>query len=242
MPWSTRELADLTGVTLRAIRHWHDAGLLPQPARLTNGYKQYTARHLVLALRIARLTALGFSLERVAEMLGSDDRLESSLLELRGELAARITELTRIRAEVDDLIAGGAAPDMSPQALAALEVLGNDHPSRDIAILLARLLPNQDMTAFISALRDAPASFTTLNTELLRLPADATDADIEALVDRGVAALTSFLNEHARAFPRFDAGIDDHDGTDAVTDLMFEQLHPAQRRALSLLIERLPRI
>ena len=44
MAWSTRQLADLTGVTLRSIRHWHDVGLLPAPERLSNGYKQYTAQ------------------------------------------------------------------------------------------------------------------------------------------------------------------------------------------------------
>ena len=40
MAWSTRQLADLTGVTLRSIRHWHDVGLLPDPERRSNGYKQ----------------------------------------------------------------------------------------------------------------------------------------------------------------------------------------------------------
>ncbi|WP_433560110.1 MerR family DNA-binding transcriptional regulator [Pseudonocardia xinjiangensis] len=28
MAWSTRELADLAGTTVRAVRHYHDVGLL----------------------------------------------------------------------------------------------------------------------------------------------------------------------------------------------------------------------
>ena len=83
MAWSTNQLADLAGVTLRSIRHWHDVGLLPEPGRLSNGYKQYTARHLVLALRIARLTSLGFSLEHVAAMLDSEEQGQKSLHGLR---------------------------------------------------------------------------------------------------------------------------------------------------------------
>lgn len=110
MAWSTNQLADLAGVTLRSIRHWHDVGLLPEPGRLSNGYKQYTARHLVLALRIARLTSLGFSLEHVDAMLESEEQGQKSLHGLRSELDERIAELTRIRADIDALIARGSRP------------------------------------------------------------------------------------------------------------------------------------
>jgi hypothetical protein len=31
MAWSTRELAELAGTTLRAVRHYHEVGLLAEP-------------------------------------------------------------------------------------------------------------------------------------------------------------------------------------------------------------------
>lgn len=114
--WSTRQLAELAGVSLRAIRHWHEIGLLPEPERLSNGYKQYGARHLVLALRIARLASLGFSLNRIAEMLKSDTHSDESLRGVRAELDRRIADLRRIRKDIDDLIAKGVSPDLSPEA------------------------------------------------------------------------------------------------------------------------------
>lgn len=40
--WSTRQLAEAEGVTVRSIRHWHDVGVLPHTWRLSNNYKQYT--------------------------------------------------------------------------------------------------------------------------------------------------------------------------------------------------------
>src|SRR5204863_5377681 len=40
MAWSTREIAELAGTSLRAVRHYHEVGLLAEPERRANGYKQ----------------------------------------------------------------------------------------------------------------------------------------------------------------------------------------------------------
>ena len=37
MPWSTREIADLAGTSLRAVRHYHEVGLLDEPERHGSG-------------------------------------------------------------------------------------------------------------------------------------------------------------------------------------------------------------
>ena len=58
MSWSTREIAELAGTSLRAVRHYHDVGLLPEPERRSNGYKQCGVAHLVRLLRIKRLVDL----------------------------------------------------------------------------------------------------------------------------------------------------------------------------------------
>jgi len=38
------ELAGLIGISTRAIRHYHRVGLLPEPARKANGYREYSLR------------------------------------------------------------------------------------------------------------------------------------------------------------------------------------------------------
>jgi DNA-binding transcriptional MerR regulator len=70
--WSTRELADLAGTTVRAVRHYHDVGLLEEPRRRANGYKQYGVAHLVRVLRIKRLADLGFTLPQIADLGDAD--------------------------------------------------------------------------------------------------------------------------------------------------------------------------
>jgi DNA-binding transcriptional MerR regulator len=45
--WSTRELAELAGTTVNTVRHYHRIGLLDEPERRNNGYKEYGVPHLV---------------------------------------------------------------------------------------------------------------------------------------------------------------------------------------------------
>lgn len=61
MVWSTRQLADLAGTTVKTIRYYHAIGVLEEPARAANGCKQYGTAHLVSLLRVGRLRDLGLS-------------------------------------------------------------------------------------------------------------------------------------------------------------------------------------
>ena len=49
------QLAAYAGVTVRAVRHYHQVGLLPEPARDRSGYRSYGAADVV---RLLELTAL----------------------------------------------------------------------------------------------------------------------------------------------------------------------------------------
>ena len=100
MAWSTREIAELAGTSLRAVRHYHEIGLLDEPERRSNGYKQYGVAHLVRVLRIKRLTDLGFSLHQIAAMGEHDDHPAEALRTLDAELAATIERLQHARAEL----------------------------------------------------------------------------------------------------------------------------------------------
>ena len=51
MAWSTRQLAELAGTTVKTVRHYHEIGLLSEPERASNGYKQYRTEHLVRLLQ-----------------------------------------------------------------------------------------------------------------------------------------------------------------------------------------------
>jgi len=96
------ELADLVGISTRAIRHYHRVGLLPEPARRGNGYRDYSLRDAVELARVRRLVELGLSLAEVGDVLAGDaDRdLADILRELDADLAGQEADIRRRRARL----------------------------------------------------------------------------------------------------------------------------------------------
>jgi DNA-binding transcriptional MerR regulator len=80
------ELADVVGVTTRTIRHYHRVGLLPEPARRSNGYRVYGLRDALRLARARRLVELGLSLDEAADVLADDEGRE--LTEILADLDA----------------------------------------------------------------------------------------------------------------------------------------------------------
>ncbi|MBW1604205.1 MerR family transcriptional regulator [Streptomyces sp. JJ66] len=99
------ELAALAGVSTRTVRHYHRIGLLPEPARRTNGYRTYGLRDAVRLVRVRRLTELGLTLDEVADVLADDAgrELREVLDELDADLAGQERALREQRARLAEL-------------------------------------------------------------------------------------------------------------------------------------------
>ncbi|WP_210586804.1 MerR family transcriptional regulator [Streptomyces sp. GESEQ-35] len=100
------ELATAVGVTTRTVRHYHHLGLLPEPERLSNGYRNYTLRHAVVLARIRRLTELGLGLSEVRDVLADDAGrdLVEVLTELDEDLARQEEAIRERRARLRALL------------------------------------------------------------------------------------------------------------------------------------------
>src|SRR3954452_16049269 len=112
------ELADLVGISTRAIRHYHRVGLLPEPARRTNGYREYSLRDSVVLARIRRLIELGLSLGEVADVLAGDAErdLAEILRELDADLASQEADIRRRRDRLAHLLRQAEAGVSAEQA------------------------------------------------------------------------------------------------------------------------------
>lgn len=115
------ELAKLAGVSVRTLRHYHAIGLLPEPPRQSNGYRDYSVQDLAQLLRIKRLSSLGFSLERVSEVLNEMDAglsaeagtsADNALDLLDKELALQIEQLEEQRRTIRLLKQERLDPDL----------------------------------------------------------------------------------------------------------------------------------
>jgi DNA-binding transcriptional MerR regulator len=78
MSWSIQQVARLSGVTARTLRHYDDIGLL-RPARVgANGYRYYEQAELLRLQEILLLRELGVDLPTIAAVVdGERDRVDA---------------------------------------------------------------------------------------------------------------------------------------------------------------------
>lgn len=90
MTWSIADVARMSGVTARTLRHYDDIGLL-RPARVgANGYRYYDQDELLRLQQILLLRELGLGLAAIARILaGEDDRIDALRRHHRSLLAER---------------------------------------------------------------------------------------------------------------------------------------------------------
>ncbi|MFC4565929.1 MerR family transcriptional regulator [Nocardiopsis mangrovi] len=180
MAWSTREIAELAGTSLRAVRHYHEVGLLDEPERRANGYKQYGVAHLVRVLRIRRLAGLGFSLPEIAAMGEAEDHPETALRTREADLTATIERLQWVRRELG-LILREAEPTDPPPSPPAPEARLSD-ADRSVIVTLSRGPDPKGLRAYADMLRDVPPD--PVAAEFDRLPADADEQIRQDLAER----------------------------------------------------------
>lgn len=101
------QLADYVGVTVRAVRHYHQRGLLAEPERDASGYRRYGAQAVIDLIRIRTLADAGVPLARIEELLGAEpERFAEAVDRIDRDLADRIRELRRHRRRIAELVAG----------------------------------------------------------------------------------------------------------------------------------------
>lgn len=192
------QIASYAGVTVRAIRHYHAKGLLPEPERDHSGYRRYDAAAVVELVRIRTLADAGVPLSRVRELLSADaEEFEAAVEEIDRRLRAEIRELQHHRERIAQLAAGDSLA-LPPEAVAYLDRLRGVGVSelvveaeRDAWILVAAQMPER-MPSYMRAksqqLEDP--SVTALYRELAEIvqwPAD--DPRLDTVADRLAAQL-----------------------------------------------------
>ncbi|MBA0046630.1 MerR family transcriptional regulator [Mycobacteroides sp. LB1] len=192
--WSTRELAELAGTSLRTVRHYHDIGLLDEPERRSNGYKSYGVAHLVRVLQIKRLAGLGLSLQQIADMDVANEDPHVALRALDTELAATIERLRRVRAEIGQILSSAAVADLPPEFASAAVNMELSETDRSMAYVMSRLLGPEGLRVYIGMFLDQQDR--DLDRELEDLPADADEPTRADLAARLAVQARRLYTEH----------------------------------------------
>ena len=121
------QLASYAGVTIRAVRHYHHVGLLPEPERNASGYRTYDATAVVRLIRIRTLAEAGVPLARVQELLDADaTAFAEGTAQIDRELRAQIRGLQEHRRRIAQLASGDslAVPDEVADYLDRVRAIG----------------------------------------------------------------------------------------------------------------------
>ena len=101
------ELASYVGVTVRAVRHYHQVGLLPEPQRDHSGYRRYGSLAVVQLTKIRILADAGVPLSRVAELLEADEEtFAAAVTGIDRSMRDEIRRLQANRKQIAQLAAG----------------------------------------------------------------------------------------------------------------------------------------
>lgn len=189
--WSTQELAELAGTTVNTIRHYHRVGLLEEPERRHNGYKQYGVPHLVCLLRIRRLVELGVPLSEIGVARSNGDVPPEVLRQVDAQLAAEMERLHAARADIAVLLRDGAPADTP----AGFESVASRLSEADTSLIhvYTRLY---DEDAMKDLKRMAENDTDPVNAELDALPPDADEATRQDVAERLAPIIAQNLNDY----------------------------------------------
>lgn len=218
----SNEVAKLAGVSVRTLRHYHSVGLLPEPPRSDNGYRDYTAADVARVLRIKRLASLGFPLARIGAVLEEMDAPKadpntgstttgtapspmSALEELDCELALEIERLQEQRRTIAALRAENLDPDLPVRfsrvlrMLPGVDTLADASPADRTALIVAGHLYDDDELGELERVIECIAgenlvqALEQLDERLGALAPDAPELERAALVDESLETLAPVI-------------------------------------------------
>ncbi|WP_433211450.1 MerR family transcriptional regulator [Microtetraspora malaysiensis] len=238
------ELASYAGVTVRAVRHYHAKGLLPEPERDHSGYRRYDAGAVIELIKIRTLAQAGVPLARVRELLRADEEeFAAAVADIDKRLRAEIRQRQRHREQIARLAAGDSLtlPPEVVEYLDRLRMLRVDErivrAERDGWILLAAHSPER-VPEWMARKREQIADpqlidfYLTLSQVLNRT---ADDPRLVELADELAAYITQLADEQGEDY------VDDTDIEPPLVKLMdtlaFDTVPPA-RRLIELLKRR----
>lgn len=239
MSWSTRELAELAGTTVNTVRHYHRVGLLDEPERRFNGYKQYEVHHLVKLLRIRRLADLGVPLTQMPDLSTGEGGSAEVLRDLDEELQLRIAQLEAARADIAAIIEYHAPAD----APAGFEAVASKLSESDNSMIhIYTQLFDEDALDDVKQMSAAATS--DLDADLNGLTADAAEATRQELAERLAATLAqNYIDYPWLTDPAAHLSKSRLVTGQTFVDAMVELYNPAQLdvlvRANALAVERL---
>jgi DNA-binding transcriptional MerR regulator len=238
------QLAAYAGVTVRAVRHYHQIGLLPEPERDASGYRRYGPTAVVSLIKIRALANAGVPLSRLGQMLEADALTFAEAVQgIDDHLRDEIDRLELSRKQIAQLAAGDslALPPEVASYLDRLRAIGVSERlvegERDGWILFAARWPEHIRETMAAKFADLEKPQVALLYRVLSEIVDGDAADDARLAE--VADIMVGLAEQAEAAGELDLGDPGRDDLPFdLMDALAVESDPRAQRVLELMRER----
>jgi DNA-binding transcriptional MerR regulator len=121
MAFTVGELSRLTGITVRALHHYDEIGLVRPSQRSAAGYRLYDQRDVLRLQQVLLFRELGLPLEAIAAAIDETTSRAELLRKHRAALVARRGQLDAMLASIDAALATlEKGPTMQPEDVKSL--------------------------------------------------------------------------------------------------------------------------
>ena len=238
------QLAAYAGVTVRAVRHYHQIGLLPEPERDASGYRRYSARAVVSLIKIRTLANAGVPLSRIGQMLEADaPAFAEAVQRIDSQLRDEIERLETSRKQIAQLAAGDSLT-LPPEVTSYLDRLREVGVSarmvegeRDGWILIVARWPDRihDIVRMKFAELENPQLVRLYQILSELLESDPVD---ESLAVEAADIMVSMLEQADAAGELNFVGVADDDPAFDLLDALAVETDPRSQRLVELMRER----
>ncbi|MEU5839095.1 MerR family transcriptional regulator [Streptomyces diacarni] len=224
------DAAAFAGTTPRAIRHYHQIGLLPEPERGGDGRRRYDYDDMIRLLWIRKMAQAGISLDDIRSAFDGAQDIEETLGRLGDTLATQEADIKQQRAAIQRLQTVG-----SPLGLLSSPVTdrlshlptGTLRTSDLDALLVTERIFGPLGAAVQASTFIALATHPDLRAEADRL--DAADAALDDSVDPDDPRVEELATQHHTHHKALTQTIE-ADGLDAAEENLFESYDADQTR------------
>jgi MerR family transcriptional regulator, thiopeptide resistance regulator len=109
--WRVGEVATATGLTVRALHHYDEIGLVTPSVRTGGGHRLYTGADLIKLYQVTAMRQLGLSLDQIGDLLAERVGVREVIDEQLGQVDKQIRTAVRLRKQL--IAAREAIPGVS---------------------------------------------------------------------------------------------------------------------------------
>jgi MerR family transcriptional regulator, thiopeptide resistance regulator len=245
MAWSIADVARMSGVTSRTLRHYDGIGLLAPAYVGANGYRYYETEQLLRLQQILLLRELGIGLGEIAEAIGSQSDIVAALRRHHARLIAERERLGVLAQTVARTIAEleGGDPMTPPKINRPENLFEGFDPSAYEAEARERWPEQYEQSRKVAesitpeqmeAIQKDLTAYMIQLAELMAAGKPAGDAEVQAEVDWHYRWVSRFWTPNAEAYRNLGRMHADDERFRANYEKITEGLAAYQRDAMAV--------